>query len=84
MLFVFVAIGGVASVLRTPISPTLSGVDEASLASEAGSVNQTIDTHLKDVAYTPGDTNRLAMAAPDESINPDEEIDLLLTQAKGY
>ncbi|MCR4261182.1 MAG: hypothetical protein NUV96_02535 [Candidatus Colwellbacteria bacterium] len=87
MFFVFVALGGVATVFRTPLSPTFQGVDEQSLASEAGSINQTIDFHLNEVAYISGEKeNTLAMSAtPNEGdANSDQEIDLLLTQAKSY
>ncbi len=84
MFFVFVALGGVATVFRNPLSPTFQGVDEESLASEAGSINQTIDAHLNEVAYLSREQNKLVMAAPSETANTDEEIDLLLTQAKSY
>ena len=87
MFFVFVALGGVATVFRTPLSPTFQGVAEQSLSSEAGSINQTIDFHLNEVAYISGEEeNALAMnAAPNTGdANSDKEIDLLLTQAKSY
>ena len=85
MLFIFVAIGGVATMFRTPISPTFHGVDAQSLATEAGSINQTIDAHLSEAAYISGEENKFSMALTTESdTNTDEEIDLLLTQAKGY
>ena len=87
MLFVFIALGGVATMLRTPLSPTFQGVDEQSLASEAGSINQTIDARLSEVAYISGEReNKLVMATTpsDGDSNADKEIDLLLTQAKGY
>lgn len=86
MLFVFIALGGVATVFRNPFSPTLQGVDEADLASEAGSINQTIDAHLSEVAYLSGDQgDKLAKATiSEDAASTDEAIDLLLTQAKSY
>ena len=86
MFFVFIALGGVATMFRTPISPTFQGVDEASLANEAGSINQNTDARLSEVAYLSGEKNdSLAMTAPGgDTTNTDEEIDLLLTQAKSY
>lgn len=85
VLFVFVAIGGVATILRTPLSPTFHGVDEQSLATEAGSINQTIDAHLSEAAYISGKEQKLSMAvATEDNANADEEIDLLLTQAKSF
>ena len=80
MFFVFIALGGVATMFRTPLSPTFQGVNEESLASEAGSINQTIDAHLNEVAYLPGDQGGGLVT----TANSDEEIDLLLTQAKSY
>src|SRR3989344_3975350 len=86
MFFVFVALGGVATMFRNPLSPTFQGVDEKSLASEAGSINQTIDAHLSEVDYLSTEqNNELVMAVPIEAAaNTDKEIDLLLTQAKSY
>jgi len=80
MFFVFIALGGVATMFRTPLSPTFQGVNEESLASEAGSINQTIDAHLNEVAYLSGDQGGGLVT----TANSDEEIDLLLTQAKSY
>ena len=86
MFFVFVALGGVATLFRNPLSPTFQGVDEKSLASEAGSINQTIDAHLSEVDYLSTEqNNELVMVAPvEDTANTDKEIDLLLTQAKSY
>lgn len=84
MFIVFIAIGGVATVLRTPLSPTLQGVSEQNLASEAGSINETIDVHLSEVDYLARvESKKLAQAAP-TGANTDEEIDMLLDEAKNY
>ena len=86
MFFVFIALSGVATMFRNPLSPTFQGVDEKSLASEAGSINQTIDAHLSEVDYLSTEqNNELVMVAPvEDTANTDKEIDLLLTQAKSY
>ncbi len=92
LFFAFVALGGMASLLRHPSFPTFQGVNEQSLASEAGSINETIDVHLKEVNYlTNVSQDRKLAQAPkvDEqaymgAASTDEEIDILLTQAKSY
>ena len=92
LFFAFVALGGIATVLRHPAFPTFQGVNEQSLASEAGNINQAIDVHLSEVNYLTNfsQDDKLARAprADDQSAlggaSTDEEIDDLLTQAKGY
>lgn len=84
MFFVFIALGGVGTFLRTPLSPTLQGVDGDSLASEAGTINETTNARLNEVAYLSGEEQEPAPAMSEDTTNTDEEIDSLLTQAKSY
>ena len=84
MFFVFIALGGVGTLLRTPLSPTLQGVDENSLASEAGAINETTNARLGEVAYLSGEEQEPSLAMSEDTTNSDEEIDSLLTQAKSY
>jgi len=92
LLFAFVALGGVASVLRHPVFPNFQGVNEQSLASEAGNINENINVHLNEVDYLAnvGQESKLAQARRtstdpvSEGTSRDEEIDILLTQAKSF
>ncbi|MDP3953775.1 MAG: hypothetical protein Q8P99_03070 [bacterium] len=92
LFFAFLALGGVATLLRHPAFPTFQGVNEQSLASEAGDINENIDVRLGEVNYLTNVSydSKLAKAsrAEDwvilEGANTDEEIDILLTQAKEY
>lgn len=92
LFFTFLALGGVATILRHPVFPTFQGVNEQSLANEAGNINENIDIRLSEVNYltSVGQDDKLARASQinDELIlgdtSTDEEIDLLLTQAKRY
>ncbi|MFH1694495.1 MAG: hypothetical protein ABH880_01925 [Patescibacteria group bacterium] len=85
VLFIFVAIGGVSNILRSPLSPVFNGVSEE-LVAEAGEVNDAIDIHLEEVKYLTDITNNSLVQATiektDISNSADEEIDNLLSEAK--
>lgn len=82
VLFVFVTVLGVSN-LRSPLSPTLEGVDK-SLTAEADNVNATINIHLEEVQYV---TNIAAQTlvkndqAKQRDNSSDEVVDDLLQEA---
>lgn len=84
VLFVFAALSGISSIVRSPLSPTFEGVN-GSLTAEAGDINETIDIHLEEVKYLAEVATRtVAIANLDERNSADEEVDLLLNEAINF
>lgn len=94
MFVVFIALGGVATLIRGPVFPSFQGADEQSLHAEAGTITQTIDVRLGEVNYLEDvEQNKLAQATAKkeatlidegQATSTDEEIDQLLNEAKEY
>jgi len=87
LFFVFIAIGGVATILRNPIFPTFESVNQRSLTAEANTINTETQTKLEEVSYLEDSEDKsLARAkAKEEGIQSElkeEEIDQLLNEAK--
>ena len=89
LFFVFIALGGVATILRNPIFPTFESVDQTKLTAEANTIETETKAHLEAVDYLE-DPEKLALAkinedqeSEDEDVT-DEEIDQLLNEAKEF
>ncbi|PIR98311.1 MAG: hypothetical protein COT88_02240 [Candidatus Colwellbacteria bacterium CG10_big_fil_rev_8_21_14_0_10_41_28] len=86
LLFIFIALGGVANTLKGPLFPTLEGVDKNTLASEASDIQNKIDKSINDVDYLSEDRKLARANISDTSYesSEDEEIDQLLEDAISY
>jgi hypothetical protein len=90
LFFVFVALGGVATILRNPVFPTFESVDEENLVAEAQMIQTESEIHLNEVHYLDDAEGRAlarAKATKEKEADSkvtDEEIDQLLNQAKEF
>ena len=78
-------LGNIAGPLKTLFLPTLHGVDNKAVVSEADTVKQDIDIRLSDIEYFDGEgAVALASVSPENFAKGENEIDQLLDEVIDY
>ena len=79
-------LGSTVGSLKTVFLPTLNGVDNENLVSEADTITQDIDIRLNDIEYFERTDRTVALASDSQTdlLKGEDEIDKLLDEVIGY